>query len=275
MLLPIFKWPGGKKREIRLFEDFFPEFVSKENYTYVEPFVGGGALYWYLNNLSGKNIINDFDRDVANFYKEFQLGSPDFIGQIRDFGNINNHDELEKLFYNYRDKDRDGGLKKLSNTEKAIRFFVVSQLAYSGMRRFNGSGEFNVPFGHYRNFKTDVVDSAGHKLLLNQTIIHQGDFEPVMRANDTGNTFQFLDPPYVRNFKEYSADCSFGEKEHRRLAKTIKSMKKASIMMIIDKSPFTERLYKSMIRSSYTLKYSFKIKNRFSAAAEHLVICNY
>jgi len=273
---PTFKWTGGKRREIKHFEKFFPSFVSnKETYTYVESFVGGGAVYWYLNNIVGKNVINDFDEQVANFYKVFHTGSSHFANQLRKISDITDHDKLERAYYEQRNKDKDGGLKDLSDTEKAIRFFVVNQLAFSGMRRFNAKGEFNVPFGHYKGFNASIINSTEHRMLLDRTAIHQGDFEPIMKGNDIKNAFHFLDPPYTRVFKKYSSGNSFDEAEHRRLAKTIKGMKNASVMMVIDKSPLTEELYKNEIVSTYSLNYGVNIKNRFSTAVEHLVVCNY
>jgi DNA adenine methylase len=274
-LLPIFKWSGGKRREIKQFNKMFPPFVlSGEGYTYLEPFVGGGAVYWYLNNIDGKNIINDYDGEIVNFYKEIALGDNNFTAPLKKIAKLG-HDDLEKVYYLQRNKDRKNGLKELSTTERAIRFFVVNQLAFSGMRRFNTAGEFNVPFGHYKQLNVDLINSQSHISLLNKTEINQGDFEMVMKRNDHLNTFIFLDPPYTRVFKEYSADNSFGQEEHERLCKTIKNIKKASVMMIIDKSPFTEKLYSNLIKGSYQLKYNVNIKNRFKTAVEHLIVCNY
>lgn len=275
-LTPIFKWTGGKRREIKVFEKFFPQFViKKEIYSYIEPFAGGGAVYWYLNNLTGKNVLNEFDEQVANFYKEYYDNNLDFINNLQKIGKITDHNELQKVYYEQRDKDKNGGLKTLSDTENAVRFFVVNQLAFSGMRRFNASGEFNVPFGHYKGLNSDIIGSDEHRLLLDRTEINQGDFEVVMKANDNDNAFIFLDPPYTRVFKKYSPDNSFDEAEHKRLANTIKSLKKASVMLIIDKSPFTEDLYKGMITSTYDLKYGVNIKNRFNTSVQHLIVCNY
>lgn len=275
-LKPIFKWTGGKRREIKEFKDFFPTFVKdKKEYTYVEPFVGGGAVYFYLNNVLGKNVINDFDPLVGNFYKEFFTNDQKFESELKRISNISDHDLLSEEYYRLRNQDKNNGLKKLSNVDKAIRFFVVNQLAFSGMRRFNSSGEFNVPFGHYKGLNADIIGSPEHVMLLAKSEIHIGDFEPVMNKNDNPNTFMFLDPPYTRVFKEYSADNDFGEADQERLAQTIKSMKNASVMMIIDKSDLTERLYQGMIKHTYSLKYGVNIKNRFNTAVEHLIVCNY
>jgi len=275
---PIFKWTGGKRREIKHFEKFFPLFVSKkEIYTYVEPFVGGGAVYHYLNNITGNNVINDFDEQVVNFYREFCKADAFFLSELKRISAITAHDDLESEYYAQRDKDKikNGGLKNISSVDQAIRFFVVNQLAFSGMRRFNANGEFNVPFGHYKGLNAGIMTSVDHRFLLDRTEIVQGDFEIVMKDNDKKNAFHFIDPPYTRVFKKYSAGNSFGETDHHRLADTIKNMKEAKVMMIIDKAPFTEQLYHGYIKSTYALKYGVNIKNRFRTAVEHLIVCNY
>lgn len=275
-LEPLFKWTGGKRKEIKHFEKYFPAFVAnREVYTYVEPFAGGAAVYWHLNNLTGTNIINEFDEEVVNFYREFHKQDPQFVRELQAIGLIKDHNTLEAAYYELRELDRNGGLKNVTPTKRAIRFFVVNQLAFSGMRRFNSKGEFNVPFGHYKGLNAEAITSQKHQDLMARTTVLQGDFQPAMQANDTDKTFIFLDPPYTRVFKEYSSDNSFGEADHRRLADTIKGMKKASVMLVIDKSPFTEELYKGMVKDSYSLKYGVNIKNRFNTDVEHLIICNY
>ena len=273
---PMFKWTGGKRREIKHLIPFLPDFVKpKENYTFVEPFVGGGAVYFYLNNLTGTNIINDFDPLLTNFYSQFKSGNKDLVNELARISRIKSHSKLEKEYYKYRDMDKNEGLSNISDTEKAIRFFVINQLAFSGMRRFNSNGEFNVPFGHYKGLNSDVLSSQKHFMLLNKTSVVNSDFEPVMIGNDKENTFMFLDPPYTRVFKEYSAKNSFGEAEQRRLANVFKNMHSAKVMIIIDKSELTLELYKDYIKHTYALKYGVNIKNRFSQAVEHLIICNY
>jgi site-specific DNA-adenine methylase len=89
------------------------------------------------------------------------------------------------------------------------------------------------------------------------------------------NAFIFIDPPYTRVFNEYSSNNSFGIDDQKRLCNTIRSLKNANIMLIIDKSELTLSLYSDMIIDSYKLKYGVNIKNRFSQDVEHLVITNY
>lgn len=281
-MLPLFKWTGGKRREIEKFENFYPDFVkNKEEYTFVEPFVGAGAVFWNLNNLQGKNIINDFDWDVANFYRSIRKQSKVFTDAVLQSSSLykSNDDESyekqSKNYYEWRNKDRNNGLQNLSNDERAARFWIVNQLSFSGMRRFNSKGEFNVPYGHYKNLNSSNLFSNKHVNLLNNTEILDGDYLEVVLKNDTPNTFIFIDPPYTRVMKEYSSDNEFGDDKQRELASALLNLKHASFMIVIDKSDLTMELYEENIVETYGLKYGVNIKNRFDAGVEHIVATNY
>jgi DNA adenine methylase len=281
-LSPLFKWTGGKRREIVHFAPYYPEFIkNSEEYTYIEPFAGAAATYWSLNNINGTNIINEFDYELINFYEQVKKQDKKFLKFIHDATILfqdktsTGHDKQESMYYEWRNKDRNNGLKKMSNVERAARFFIVNQLAFSGMRRFNASGEFNVPYGHYKNLNDAALTSKEHVKLLKNTQLMTGDYSIPVKANDTPNTFIFIDPPYTRVMKTYSADNEFGDNEQRILAQTLKDLKNASWMVIIDKSPLTLELYKDYIKHTYGLNYGVNIKNRFSTEVEHIIATNY
>ena len=281
-LSPLFKWTGGKRRELKDFSPFYPEYVKdNKEYTFVEPFVGAGAVFWSLNNLSGTNVINDYDADLVNFYQQIAAQDPfvlEEVGKVSamfDVKDVDNHAERQAAYYYWRDKDRDNGLLNLTPAEKATRFFIVNQLAFSGMRRFNAKGEFNVPFGHYKNFNSSALSSAPHAALLNNTKILQGDYKAVIEENDNENTFIFIDPPYTRTMKTYSADNEFGDDKQYELRDTLVGLKNALWMVVIDKSDLTSELYKDHITHTYALKYGVNIKNRMDTSVEHLVATNY
>lgn len=279
-LSPVFKWTGGKRREIKIFKDFFPDFVKNdEEYTFVEPFAGGAAVYWWLNNTQGKNIINDYDSELINFYKMMKEQSEDFIEPIKESSllySINpDHDTQAANYYKWRNLDKNDGLKNLTPEERAARFWIVNQLSFSGMRRFNAKGEFNVPYGHYKNLNDKLITSQEHVKLLNKTVISNKDYMEILNNHDNDNTFIFLDPPYTRVMKTYSSDNEFTEKNQEELRDKLVSMNKASWMLVIDQSELTERLYKDYICGIYSLKYGVNIKNRFDTGVNHLIISNY
>ena len=287
-LIPIYKWTGGKRKEIKLFEEFYPDFVKeKKDYKFVEPFFGGGAVYWSLN--SNDNIINDIDYDLINFLNVLKSNSNEIISMVKTISNeisvISNEEknktisisEAKKLrgliYYEWRNKDRKNGLASLSSIDRAFRFFLVNQLSFNGMRRFNSRGEFNIPYGNYKAFNINLQDEHIEKLAKTQ--IFCDSYENIMMNNDTENTFIFIDPPYTREFKEYSHNNSFDKDSQFKLFDTFKNMKFAKVMIIINKDDFTYDLYKDYIVSEYDLKYSTNIKNRYDNNVKHLVITNY
>jgi DNA adenine methylase len=287
-LKPLYKWSGGKRKEIKIFKDYYPDFVKENNsYKYIEPFFGGGAVYWSLN--AKYNIINDIDTELIIFLKQIKNNSFNLIKRINSLSiKISKISQLEKenkltkqdakklrgeYYYLWRNKDRNGGLKNLTKEDKAFRFFLVNQLSFNGMRRFNSKGEFNIPYGNYKSFNIHISDE--HINLLNKTGIYNKSYNEIMLNNDNDNTFIYLDPPYTREFKEYSHNNSFGNDQQIKLFNIFKNMKKSKIMLIINKDDFTYNLYKDYIKHEYDLKYSTNIKNRYDNSVKHLIICNY
>lgn len=285
---PLYKWTGGKRKEIKVFSTYYPDFVKNSNdYKFVEPFFGGGAVYWSLN--AKENVINDIDEELVNFVKHAKSNPDEIRNDIRELSDeIKVISDLEKsksitiseaktqrgvYYYNWRNKDRNDGLKSMTPLDRAIRFYIVNQLAFNGMRRFNSKGEFNIPYGNYKSININLTDK--HVELLNRTEINNGSYRDIMLSNDTENTFIYLDPPYTREFKEYSHENVFGPDQQIELANTFKSMKNAKVMIIINKDEFTSELYDGYIKHTYGLKYSTNIKNRYDNSVQHLLITNY
>ncbi len=284
LLSPVFKWTGGKRRELSVIEKFYPSFVKDgSSYRFVEPFVGGGAVFWALNNTAGVNVVNDFDAELANFYKQMKAQDDVFLKHVEEASALYGadkrddvwHKKQEANYYHWRNLDRDGGISKLSDAERAARFWIVNQLAFSGMRRFNSKGEFNVPYGHYKNLNSSLLTEKEHVDLLAKTTVLNGDYKQVVLNNDVDDCFMFVDPPYTRVMKTYSASNEFGEDSQRELADTLKGLKKAKWMVVIDKSDLTLELYSSFIVHTYELSYGVNIKNRFSTKVEHIIATNY
>ena len=285
---PIYKWTGGKRKEIKTFSKYYPDFV-KENadYKFIEPFFGGGAVYWSL--LSNNNLINDIDKELVNFLEVMKSNSDIIIKMADDVSKrISEISAREKskvitipeakterglIYYEWRNKDRKNGLEEMSDIDRAFRFFIMNQLAFNGMRRFNSRGEFNVPYGNYKSFNLNIKDEHIEK--LKNTKISCGTYKELMINNDDDNTFIYIDPPYTREFKEYSHENVFGEKEQIELSEIFKNMKNAKVMIIINKDEFTTNLYKDFIKHEYDLRYSTNIKNRYDNSVRHLVITNY
>lgn len=264
-LKPIIKWTGGKRKELKHFLHLIPEYK-----TYIEPFVGGGALYFHLN--SQKNIINDFDYLLMNFYKVLQYDSKRVIECISKLKEINNnHEKMEKLYYIYRNKFNN--YKDLSLIERLICFLYVNQLSFSGMRRFNKKGEFNVPFGHYKTF--NPIITTDHINLLNRTSIYNDDIFNLFEMFDIEDGFMFLDPPYTNIFKEYSSNNVFGKTHQIKLHNYLKNLNKTKWLMVINNDEDILKMYKQYDILSYDIRYGVNIKNRFDTQNKHLIIKNF
>jgi DNA adenine methylase len=238
---------------------------------------------------NNRNIINDIDKDLINFYKHVKFNSFELSEILHTIKNqidtISNSEKLLEIsikdakekrgefYYNWRNKDRNNGLLKLSELEKAFRFYFVNQWSFNGMRRFNSKGEFNIPYGNYKSISQGFLDK--HVNLLNNTELYSTDYKEIILENDNNNVFIFLDPPYTREFKEYSYGNIFGNEDQVELSNVLKSLKNAKFMMIINKDDFTSSLYEDLIVSEYDVKYSTNIKNRFENSVKHLIITNY
>lgn len=277
-LTPLFKWTGGKRRELPQILPRLPRRIQRgETYRYVEPFVGAGAVYWALQNPD--SLLNDLDTDVMNFYEVMARQDSQFLAEVEKvaalFCDDVAYERREEAYYALRNLDRSQALSEVPNWLRAARFYVVNQLAFSGMRRFNKAGQFNVPFGHYKTFNPALLRSEVHAQLLSKTTLRNVDYAQVLEECDEPGTFIFLDPPYTRVMKTYSAHAELGEAAQRDLREALANMKHADWLMVIDKSPLTMELYGDMIADSYPLSYGVNIKNRFDPRAEHLVIANY
>lgn len=276
-LTPVFKWTGGKRRELPRIRPHLPDYVTGgSDYRYVEPFAGGAALYWDLDNHTGSNALGDFDPEVMNFYRVMADQDPDFLTYVADTAKLytsSDHAAQEANYYRWRNMDR-AGLNSLSDAERAARFWIVGQLAFSGMRRFNSSGHFNVPYGHYKTLNASALSDPARVRLLGATTFHTGDYADLLDVVDDPGTFVFIDPPYTRVMKTYSAGNSFGEDDQWALAERLKDLDHADWMVVINRDDLTEELYDGYIRDVYPLRYGANIRNRFDRQVEHILATN-
>ena len=281
---PMIKYRGGKSKEISHFISNMPENYNR----YIEPFFGGGALYFYLEPQNA--IINDVNTKLYSFYKQMQEEYPSVRKQLDELQmvyeqNQKEYEELKKkhpeervenkneaLYYKIRDMFNH---KIESEYLEAVVYFFINKTAYSGMIRYNAKGEYNVPFGRYKNLNTKLITDK-HYELLKRTEIYNYDYSEIF--NMAGNNdFIFLDPPYDCVFSDYGNEAyrdGFGEDEHRRLAKDFANLSCKS-MLVIGKTALTEELYGKYIVEEYDKSYAVNIRNRFKADAKHIIVTNY
>lgn len=223
---PFLKWAGGKTQLIADIEKALPKNLLKDEFIYIEPFVGSGAvLFWMLNNFPNlkKAIINDINEDLINTYKVIATYPHKLIQVLELFQNEfylleDKIDEKKEYYYKKR---------TLYNTRKediitqAALFIFLNRTCFNGLYRVNKNNEFNVPMGSYKRpticDKENIV--AVSKALQNVEILC-GDFEQTLNYV-TNNSLFYFDPPYkplseTSSFNAYSKD-EFNDKEQIRL----------------------------------------------------------
>ncbi len=281
---PLVKYRGGKSKEIPQIIKHIPQFDGR----YIEPFFGGGALYFHLE--PKKAIINDINSKLIAFYngvktdydklrieldeieKIYSLNRRNFEELKSKTPELRVDDDNDTLYYQIRDMFNDLSEKKYSD---ALLYFFINKTAYSGMIRYNSKGEFNVPYGRYTNINTTLVTNA-HSKLLSKTDIFNLDYSNIFEMAEADD-FMFLDPPYDCIFSDYGNTehkDGFNEKNHTELANAYKNLK-CKALMVIGRTPLTEKLYGDMIVDEYGKSYAVNIRNRFKSEASHILISNY
>jgi DNA adenine methylase len=258
-LTPIIKWSGGKKDELKNILQHIP---AKYN-IYLEPFIGGGAVYFNLNPT--KSVINDVHKELIDFYQSIKDGN---ANEIYNF--MKEHGNNEETYYKVRAYNHND---KLDN---AKRFYYLRKTCFRGMLRYNKNGEFNIPFGRYKTYNYEDLKNSDYEDLLKRTEIFNKDFDYIFENYNSSDNFMFLDPPYDSEFTDYGY-CTFGKQEQQRLAKCFKETN-IKCLMIIGKTDFIKELYKDYIVAEYDKKYRFKlhsgrIGNEINT--KHLIIKNY
>ena len=187
---PFLKWVGGKRQ---LLADIAP-LVPNEFSRYIEPFVGGGAVFFHLSEqITAQQIpsvINDINPELVNCYQMVKTQTDDLISLLKT------HKHDKNYYLDIRNLDRqDGGLSVLSPLERASRFIYLNRTGFNGMYRVNSKGLNNVPFGRYKNpsFVNEDVLRASAKALIDTQISNQS-FQGCLSNAGKGD-FASFDPP--------------------------------------------------------------------------------
>lgn len=223
---PFLKWAGGKTQLIKDIEKALPEYISRNKFTYIEPFVGSGAiLFWMLKNFPNlqKAVINDINEDLINTYKTIKSRPKELISILQilqnEFHGLEGQNEEKKEYYYTK--------RKLYNTRKqeqsgqAAMFIFLNRTCFNGLYRVNRKNEYNVPMGSY---KRPTICDKENILAVSQALqkveILCGDYEKTLNHADK-NTLFYFDPPYkplseTSNFNSYAKD-EFNDAEQIRL----------------------------------------------------------
>ncbi len=245
--LPFLKWAGGKRQLLPEIRKTMPASFFKERWTfkfgtYLEPFVGGGALFFELRALgfTGPAILGDSNAELMLCYREVAHNAGPLVARLRQL-------KYEEDFYY---KVRAQKPAAMGAPAAAARTIYLNKAGYNGLYRVNRKGEFNAPFGRYTN--PTICDEPNLRACaeaLAGTQLITGDFEDIVSRAKRGD-FVYFDPPYVpvsatADFTSYTKD-GFGWKDQERLAACALRLKRSGVSVLLSNSdqPHVRRLYK-------------------------------
>ena len=231
---PILKWAGGKTQ---MLGELMPR-VPKTYGRYIEPFFGGGALFFSLK--PDNAIIADSNPELINMYLQVAHHVDDVIECLQKYENTS------EMFYEVRSLN----WQTLPKAEAAARTIYLNKTCFNGLYRVNRSGQFNTPFGKYKNPKICDIDALRlASEALRKADILCGDYILVLEHYAQPGDFVFLDPPYLpisenSDFKRYTKE-QFYEDDHVELAKMIGTLHERGCYVILTNSnhPLVHQLY--------------------------------
>jgi DNA adenine methylase len=219
---PFLKWLGGKRWLTDLIKKNTKDLEIKR---YIEPFVGGGAVFFSL--LIRPAIISDINKDLINTYVQVKKNPDKLLTALKQM------EISSQYYYEIRNK------KPKNNLEKAVRLIYLNRTAFSGMYRVNNNGDFNVPFGNYSNsleilWRDRLIEKASEA--LQDTEILCTDFETILNQANNGDLV-YCDPTYTtmhnnNGFRKYNERC-FSWKDQQRLAMACQNAASRGVMIIV------------------------------------------
>lgn len=242
---PFVKWVGGKRQLAQQFREmnlYPPDAFNPRKATYHEPFVGGGAMFFDL--LPKRAVLSDLNSELITTYKVIKKEVNKLITKLKEYQVLHNKDFYLKI--------RAQNVKRLSDLSIAARFIYLNRTCFNGLYRVNSSGQFNVPFGRYKNPKIcDEENLIRANCSLKGIKIYHEDYKNVITRAKLGD-FIYFDPPYyplnrTSNFTSYTAE-GFLEKEQEELRDTYFKLHKRGCYVMLSNSdtPFINKLYSGL-----------------------------
>lgn len=223
---PFLKWAGGKTQLITEIEKSLPIETTRKKFTYIEPFVGSGAiLFWMLENFPKleKAVVNDINEDLINTYRIIASKPKELISILlqlqNEFHSLDNKPEEKKEYY-YQKRSLYNTRKEERSIQAAL-FIFLNRTCFNGLYRVNKNNGYNVPMGSYK--KPTICDEQNIfavSNVLQKVEILCGDYEATLNEA-TSNSFFYFDPPYkplsnTSSFNSYAKD-EFNDEEQIRL----------------------------------------------------------
>ncbi len=290
---PFLKWAGGKTQLIYEIEKSLPESISSEKFTYIEPFIGSGAiLFWMLSKFNNieKAVINDINGDLINTYRNIASNPKELISILKvlqgEFHSLEINPEEKKLFY--YDKRELYNKRSVSKSEQAALFIFLNRTCFNGLYRVNKKNLFNVPMGSYK--KPTICDEKNILVVSNalqKVEILCGDYQETLKSASS-NSFFYFDPPYkplsnTSSFNSYAKD-EFNDDEQIRLRNFCQTLEQLGHKWLLSNSDvkgkdtndnFFDEIYSDFSISRVKAKRSINANADKRGELNELLITNY
>ncbi len=241
---PFLKWAGGKGQLLNTFDNMFPDKLKEGKIkTYIEPFVGGGAVLFHILQKYDieKAYVNDINKELINCYSCIKADVEEVISQLTSLEKeYLTSENRADYFYKVRDRYNEINLNGHLDYEKSTDFIFLNKTCFNGLYRVNKEGKFNVPHGKYKN--PLICDQDNLRLcsnLLQKVEISFGYYEQVLDKVDK-NTFVYFDPPYrplieKNSFVSYDKS-GFDDNDQIKLADNYKKLNKKECLLMLSNS---------------------------------------
>ncbi|ALB40349.1 MULTISPECIES: DNA adenine methylase [Nostocales] len=274
LVKPFVKWAGGKRQLVpTILANHLPKNYNLQ--TYYEPFIGGGALLFSLQ--PKKAVINDSNAELINCYKIIKNSLDELIEDLK------NHKNNEYYYYDIRDWDREKNFKSKTEVQRASRIIFLNKTCYNGLFRVNSQGQFNVPFGKYKNpniLDIAVLKAVNKYLNENQVRILNSDFQEAVKDAKRGD-FIYLDPPYdpvseTASFTGYDVN-GFNKQEQRRLKEVFDDLNSRGCHILLSNActEFIEDLYKDYLHTKISAIRAINCNGKKRGKVDEILVKNY
>lgn len=266
---PFLKWAGGKSQLLSTFDRYYPKTFNR----YFEPFLGGGAVFFNLaaKHRGLKAIVSDCNAELINCYVMVR-DQPQAVLRA-----LKKHRNDVHYYYKVREMDADS----LDEAERAARMIFLNKTCFNGLYRVNRKGEFNVPFGKYKNPKlVDKPNIEAVSEVLANALISCQPFEQVV-ARAKRHDFVYFDPPYhpvsnTSNFTSYTKGA-FTLADQERLAATFKQLSDKGCYVMLSNSdiPVIRNLYEGFRIETVQANRAINCNGKKRGRVSELLILNY
>ncbi|MEO0866891.1 MAG: DNA adenine methylase [Cyanobacteria bacterium J06642_11] len=268
---PFLKWAGGKRQLVPELLKYAPAYHRQ----YYEPFIGGGALL--LNLQPSQATISDSNGELINCYRMVKEAVDELIEALRQ------HRNEKSYFYEVRGWDRQSEFAAKTEVQRAARIIFLNKTCYNGLFRVNSKGQFNAPFGRYKNptiADERVLKSVSRYLNQAEVRILQTDFAETV-ADAGPKDFVYFDPPYdpvssTASFTAYASN-GFNRDEQRRLKRVVDELtdRDCKVMLSNASTEFIQDLYGDYHQVTVRAKRAINSNAAKRGKVDELLVMNY